>query len=173
MPIIIAGLTILPLVISYFLPRYISSIFIMQALILRYGLQNLTFSPSSFLVSNNHQKKLIPITIGSLLLAIISNYIIISLGFRINGVAFVTTIVFLINAIMISCSCFKTIDTNSFIKPTINILWRRIIFVLSAFFILTNNYNIFYVIVIYVPLYSDITVQSIKVLQNYNKSQLA
>jgi O-antigen/teichoic acid export membrane protein len=172
MPIIIAGLTILPLVISYFLPRYISSIFIMQALILRYGLQNLTFSPSSFLVSNNHQKKLIPITIGSLLLAIISNYIIISLGFRINGVAFVTTIVFLINAIMISCSCFNSIDTN-FIKPTINILWRRIIFVLSAFFILTNNYNIFYVIVIYVPLYSDITVQSIKVLQNYNKSQLA
>ena len=73
----------------------------MRILLLAYGFQNFAFTPSSYLVSNGRQNKLVYIVIISLLLMISGNFLVIKMNFGIRGILVATGTVFLINSIMI------------------------------------------------------------------------
>ena len=81
MPLILSGIIILPVVISSILPQYSDSIFMMRILLLAYGFQNFAFTPSSYLVSNGRQNRLVIIVIISLILMIFGNLLVINMNF--------------------------------------------------------------------------------------------
>jgi O-antigen/teichoic acid export membrane protein len=163
LPIIIIGIILLPPFITMVLPNYLTSIYITKILLLGYGFQNLTFMPSSYLVSNNQQKKLAPIIGISVLLMIMSNYFVIKLGYGINGMVVATSMVFLMNTCLMFIMCFRHLEMK-ITKNTFSVIWRRTLFFFIALGIILNNYDVSYLIIPYLIIYSSITIKSIKKL---------
>ena len=120
MPLIISGMVILPIIINFILPQYSESIFMMRILLLAYGFQNFAFTPSSYLVSNGRQNKLVFIVIISLLLMISGNFFVIKMNFGIRGILVATGTVFLINSVMMYIASFMDFK-GSILKPLIKI----------------------------------------------------
>ena len=163
MPLILTGMVILPLFINAILPQYSESIFMMRMLLLAYGFQNFSFTPSSYLVSNGMQNSLVFIVVLSLILMISGNFLVINLGFGIKGVVVATALVFLINSMMMYFASFRGMG-NDIPMTIIKIFYKRVTIFFICIFVLFNNYSIAIIILSYFLIYSISTYKSIKKL---------
>ena len=159
MPLILIGIIFLPLLINYALPNYSASIYITKILLLGYGFQNLTYTPSSFLVANDQQKKLSPIIILSLLFMFLGNYSAIKLGYGIDGIVIATSLIYLIYSSLVFIACFHHLN-EKIIKNTIRVIWKRSSFFLITLIVINYNYNIFLLIAIYLIIYGYASLKS-------------
>ena len=156
MPIIILGIIILPIIIHFILPQYSESVFIMRILLLAYGFQNFAFTPSSYLVSNGQQNKLVIIVIISLALMIISNLVAINLNMGVPGILCATSIVFFINSLLMYYACFLSIRIK-IIKNLFLVFFRRVILFIISLIIIFLNQNILMILPFYFLIYGPIS----------------
>ena len=152
MPLILIGIIFLPLLINFVLLNYSASIYITKILLLGYGFQNLTYTPSSYLVANDQQKKLSPIIIVALLFMFLGNYSAIKLGYGIDGIVIATSLIYLIYASLVFIACFQHLN-EKIIKNTIRAIWKRSSFFIIALLVINYNYNIFLLIIPYLIIY--------------------
>jgi len=163
-PIILMGIILLPPFIGFVLPNYSASIYITKILLLGYGFQNLIFTPSSYLVANDQQKKLAPIIVIALLFMVIGNYSAIKLGYGMNGIVMATSMIYLIYALLVFIACFRHLG-EKVIKNTIVVIWKRLFFFLITLVIINNDYNIYLLIFPYLTIYGPATLKSIRELK--------
>ena len=161
MPLIISGMIILPYIINFILPQYSESIFMMRILLLAYGFQNFSFAPSSYLVSNGRQNKLVLIVIISLLLMIFGNFLVIKLNFGIRGILVATGIVFFINSVMMYVASLLDFR-KGILRSLIKIFGKRIIIFIISLIIVFNNYNISILLFFYMIIYSFSSYKSVR-----------
>jgi len=163
MPIIIVGIIILPLIIINILPQYSESIFIMRILLLAYGFQNFAFSPSSYLVSNGKQNKLVIIVMISLLLMIVSNLLVINLNYGIQGIVIATACVFFVNSALMFIACLKDLGSKILVE-LFELFWKRIIIFIISIIVIIKSYNIFFILLFYLLFYFYSSFKSLKKL---------
>jgi len=122
--IILVGVLLVPIFIRFIMPNYSNSIIIATILLMGFCFKPITFLTSTFLVANDKQVILLPITFFAVLLLSILNYVLmITLGYGINGVVIATTIVFSIHSLILFIVIFR--NFNSLYN-----LWRITLFVL-------------------------------------------
>jgi len=122
--LILVGVLLVPIFIRFIMPNYSNSIIIATILLMGFCFKPITFLTSTFLVANDKQVILLPITFFAVLLLSILNYVLmITLGYGINGVVIATTIVFSIHSLILFIVIFR--NFNSLYN-----LWRITLFVL-------------------------------------------
>ena len=149
--VLVSGLLI-PIFINFIMPNYLNSIMIAKILLIGFCFKPITFLTSSFLVANNRQPILIPITVISMILLAISNYILILTGNGIYGVVIATGLIVGFHSIWLFLAIFKTL-------VDILILWRLILFVLISILIVFFSLSDYLLIIFWGLLYFSRTKQ--------------
>tara|TARA_B100000035_G_C21035614_1_gene570754 strand:- start:4238 stop:5632 length:1395 start_codon:yes stop_codon:yes gene_type:complete len=156
--VVVAGLVI-PSFIAYIMPSYTQSILISKVLLIGFCFKPITFLTSSFLVANNKQVFLIPITVVSMIVLTFSNYLLLNAGYGIVGVVIATGLTFCIHSIALMIAVFQDL---AFL---INI-WRLILFAVLSTFIFIFKVSSSWLIVLWVLLYFTQTKKIIEMLKS-------
>jgi O-antigen/teichoic acid export membrane protein len=91
-PVIIGiSYIIIPVFINYFLPAYVESIFVIKVLLLATFFVSLMHAPTYYLIAVNKQGKLVLLSIISLLLVVLFDFVAIKQNLGIKGVAIATS----------------------------------------------------------------------------------
>jgi len=145
LPPVLGGIYIaLPLLISVILPKFTPGILVVQILLLDMFFRSCNPQFKHFLVALGKQKGLILITVFAIILNIILNYLLISRGWGICGVAISTSItsffVFLILLIYAVSHFNEKINMLRFIlKLTVPVCYTAFIIVVADSLVTVNN----------------------------------
>ena len=145
LPPVLGGIYIaLPLLISVILPKFTPGILVVQILLLDMFFRSCNPQFKHFLVALGKQKELILITVFAIILNIILNYLLISRGWGICGVAISTSItsffVFLILLIYAVSHFNEKINMLRFIlKLTVPVCYTAFIIVVADSLVIVNN----------------------------------
>ncbi len=101
-PIFIAlAYVVVPYVVWWVLPDYIPGTAALKIFLFGTFFASLGFHTSTFLVTLNKQMKVIPLVVAAILISILLNWYVISLGWGIEGVALATVLTFVVFSIAI------------------------------------------------------------------------
>jgi len=151
----IFGIVLIPYFIDLFLPDYKTSILISQFLLLAYISNGLTFVTSTYLISNNHQIKIVPIVSFVVLIAFLMNYLFIWLGYGLYGIAFSTIIAFFVYAMLITRLTLKLLGALSW-SNFFDFFKRLFLLVPVSVFLLYEQYNVIWIILIFFIIYFNL-----------------
>lgn len=148
----IIGIILLPLVLRKFLPEYESSILVSQLLLFGYCLNAMGFFPATFLLSNNHQIKLLPLIILIIFIAVILNLMVLNFGYGIYGIAFVTSLAFGAYSLGIFSIMFY-LEEMPILKNLVEVFWKFGIFFPLSFIVLWENFSTLLILLFFILIY--------------------
>ena len=168
----IIGIIFIPFFINLLLPEYAVSILITQLLLLAFIGNGLTFITSTFLIANNHQIKIVPVVIVVISSALVMNYLFISLGYGLYGIAFSTIVAFFAYAFALT---FLTLNLSNSLS-LFNLLFfykRLIIFIPLATIFLYEKFDLVWILLLFAIIYFNLAKDlMIKFLKTYRSSKL-
>jgi O-antigen/teichoic acid export membrane protein len=152
----LVGIFLIPLFVNLLLPEYKVSILITQFLLIALIANGLTFVTSTFLISNNHQIKIVPIVSFVILSALVMNYFFIWLGYGLYGIATSTTIAFYAYAFIMTILTLNI--TSSFSLSNILFFYKRLIFFVPfTLILLYEKFNLVWVFLLFLLIYFNLT----------------
>ncbi len=137
---------IAPLLIKTILPKFIPGILAMQILLIDMYFRSFYPQAFHFMIALKKQIRTIPIIIGAIILNIIGNYLLIKIGWGINGVALATSLVSMLIFLILQTYAMKHFakpkEILSFILKIFLPFVYSLVFLLliDRFFTLSNIY---------------------------------
>jgi O-antigen/teichoic acid export membrane protein len=133
-----------PLLIGKLLPQYVLGIVALQILLLDMFFQSCCSQAGQFLITLKKQAKIIPITVATITLNIILNYIFIKKGFGISGVALGTSLASFFSFVVLLVYAMKHFadgkDILIFIlKLLLPLVYIASVVLSSSYFLRTRN----------------------------------
>ena len=156
--LVVIGIIIIPLFISFLMPQYFKSILLVKILLIAFSFKPIIFLTSSFLVANDNQSKLLPTTLIALIILAAMNYIVIYSGHGINGLVIVTAIAFGIYCLALYILIFRKIE--SLIS-----IWRQYLFLFLGVLIIIAKIPLYFILILWLILYYTRITNVVKVIK--------
>ncbi len=169
--IAVISMIVLPIFIREFMPDYFQSILVMQFLLLAYSINGLAFLPGSHLIANNWQLKLVPSFVLALTSAFILNFLSITLGYGIYGVAIATIFTFCIYTFGLFL-VYLHLMKEPILQGLFKIFGRVFTFSFFAIILLYERFPIYILLLLYLTIYGAEVARLIKVFYPTLKSYL-
>ena len=169
--IAVISMIVLPIFIREFMPEYFQSILVMQFLLLAYSINGLAFLPGSHLIANNWQLKLVPSFVLALTSAFILNFLSITLGYGIYGVAIATIFTFCIYTVGLFL-VYLNFMKEPILQGLFKIFGRVFTFSFFAIILLYERFPIYFLLLLYLTIYGTEVARLIKVFYPTLKSYL-
>ncbi len=165
------GIVFIPTFINILLPDYQLSILVTQFLLIAFIANGLTFITSTFLISNNHQLKIVPIVSFAVLSALLMNYLFIWLGYGLYGIAASTVIAFFSYAFVMTFLTLKIINAVS-IKNILFFYKRLFVFVPLTVILLYEQYSLIWIFILFAVTYFGLVKEMVTRFKKIYKSKL-
>lgn len=147
------AIMLVPWVIKNFLPDYLISIKVMQLLLLGYILNAYAFIPANYLIANGYNSKLIGLLLASVSIGYVLNINALDFGLGIYGVALATVATFNIYSLGIFYFYLRE-HKNKIIINMFKLFWKLGVFILLSAYLIWENINPLYLILLITLLYS-------------------
>jgi O-antigen/teichoic acid export membrane protein len=135
---------ILPILVYYFMPKYVQGIISMKILLSGCFFISLVPLAQNYIIAINKQLLLVPMTIFAVFLGVIFSFCLIKLGYGINGVAFGISITYLVYFFIsfsyVLKSCEKMQKINLFFLEIVSPFFYAVLIIFGIeFFLRINN----------------------------------